>query len=256
MYDRVPDLERAKKEARRHSWLSTSRRRRAYHGQRARCRLDKAREAILLCAAAVLCACHAVTPRSSGVSGREIATAASPSVDRETTREKLERLVQIPGKERTDVEWLMTMRAHQTLRALGKPGFDDFVACVDDPRPVWPELSLRRAGPTSLGETCLMLITEHVDALYRDEGGLDFVTAHNAREWWQSRREVPLADLQMEALQALRSREAERAEGSPPEVRAYIEGRILNDLDLRIAKARRQREFGFGFTLTSRYQGR
>jgi hypothetical protein len=220
---------------------------------------------MLLCAAVVLGACQAVSFRSrvdprtatrssASVSAREVAVPPSPSVDRESTREKLERLVRIPGRERTDVEWLMTMRAHQTLRALGKPGFEEFVGCVDDPRPVWPELSLRSAGPTTLGETCLMLITEHVDALYRDEGGLDFVTAQNARVWWQSRRDVPLADLQIEALMALRNREAERAEGSPPEVRSYIEDRILNDLDMRIARARRQREFGS--TLTSRYRGR
>jgi hypothetical protein len=92
-----------------------------------------------------------------------------------------------------------------------------------------------------------------VDALYRDEGGLDFVTAKNAREWWQSRRDMPLVDLQIEALEALRNREAERAEGSPPEVRSYIEDRILNDLDVRLARARQQRDFGF--TLTSRYRG-
>jgi hypothetical protein len=217
--------------------------------------MSKARQAIPLCAAVILSACHAaslVAPsnatRSAAVVTRERAAPLSPSVDRETTREKLERLVEVPGKERNDVEWLMTMRAHQTLRALGKPGFDEFVSCVDDRRPVWPELSLRRRGPTSLGETCLMLITEHVDALYRDEGALDFVTAQNAREWWQSRRDVPLADLQIEALVAFRDREAERADGSPPEVRAYIESRILNDLETRIARARQQREFGLSLT--------
>ncbi len=225
---------------------------------------------VLLCASVVLGACHAGSSRcAEPVSANELAPSDSrapsssralsdstlpPSVDRETTREKLERLVQTPGRERSDVEWLLTMRAHQTLRALGKPGFEDFVACVDDKRPVWPELSLRHAGNTSLGETCLMLITEHVDALYRDEGGLEFVTARNVREWWRSRRNVPLADLQMEALLAFRERERERAEGSPPEVRSYIEDRILADLDLRIARARQQREFGF--TLISHYRGR
>jgi hypothetical protein len=221
----------------------------AYHEQQ-EVPMIRARQVILVCAAAVLGACHPISLRGpQRVSAREIAAPPAPSVDRETTREKLERLVHIPGKERTDVEWLMSMRAHQTLRALGKPGFDDFVSCVDDPRPVWPELSLRRPGRTTLGETCLMLINEHVDALYLDEGGLDFVTARNAREWWQSRRDLPLADLQIEALVALRNREAERAEGSPPEVRAYIEARILSDLDMRIARARQQREIGFTLTI-------
>jgi hypothetical protein len=228
----------------------------------------KAQHVFPLCAAVLLSACQAASlasrcsathgaagplgtrpqARPSTV-GHAMPAPLSPSVDRESTREKLERLVEIPGQERTDVEWLMTMRAHQTLRALGKPGFDEFVACVDDARPVWPELSLRRRGPTSLGETCLMLITEHVDALYLDEGGLDFVTAQNAREWWRTRREVPLADLQIEALVAFRDREADRAEGSPPEVRAYIENRILNDLETRIARARQQREFGLRLTI-------
>lgn len=209
---------------------------------------------ILLCAGVVIGACHVTSSRSAELSStRARAVPLAPSVDRETTQEKLARLVRVPDRERSDVEWLMTMRAHQTLRALGKAGFDEFVACVDDARPVWPELSLH-PGRTTLGELCLMLITEHVDALYGDEGGLEFVTARNARDWWQSRRNVPLADLQMEALLAFRERELERAEGSPPEVRSYIEDRILADLDLRIARARQQREFGF--TLTSHYRGR
>lgn len=223
----------------------------------------KAQRAIPLCAAVVLSACHAaplaarLAPPcgSAAVSpARGHAAPLSPSVDRETTREKLERLVEVAGKERSDVEWLMTMRAHQTLRALGKPGFDEFVSCVDDARPVWPELSLRRRGPTTLGETCLILITEHVDALYLDEGSLEFVTAQNARAWWRTRRDVPLADLQIEALVAFRDREAERAEGSPPEVRAYIENRILSDLEMRIARARQQLDFGL--RLTIRHPGR
>src|SRR5689334_8581776 len=109
----------------------------------------KAHHAIPLCAAVVLSACHAASYGTTATPARAIAAPLSPSVDRETTRQKLERLVEVPGKERTDVEWLMTMRAHQTLRALGKPGFDEFVSCVDDPRPVWQELSLRRRGPTS-----------------------------------------------------------------------------------------------------------
>jgi hypothetical protein len=100
----------------------------------------------------------------------------------------------------------------------------------------------------------LMLITEHVDALYLDEGGLDFVTAQSARDWWRRWRDVPLAEIQIEALIALRNREAERAEGSPPEVREYIEKRILNDLDARIDRVRQQREFGLRFTI--RYPSR
>src|SRR5690606_15272702 len=150
---------------------------------------------LLLCTGVLLGACHAGASRcSQSVSANELAPSGStpaPNIDRESTREKLERLVRIPGKERSDVEWLMTMRAHQTLRALGRSGFEEFVACVDDARQVWPELSLH-PGTTTLGETCLLLITEHVDALYSDEGGLEFVTARNAREWWQSRRDVPL----------------------------------------------------------------
>jgi hypothetical protein len=67
--------------------------------------------------------------------------------------------------------------------------------------------------------------------------------------WWQSRRDVPLSDLQIEALVSYRYREAARAAESPPEVRAYLESGLLRDLARRIAKARHERAEGRPLTI-------
>jgi hypothetical protein len=202
------------------------------------------------CALALLGACHAsasgYAPASTPPPAHEAVSVID--VDHESTEHKLERLVAAPG-ERSELSWLLTLRAYQSLVALGRAGFETFVACVADPRPVWPEFSQQYSRRTTLGDTCLSLITRHVDALYLHEGSLDFVTAENARAWWQARRDVPLPDLQIEALESFRVREAARAAESPPEVRTYLESEVLVDLERRIARARHERAEGRPLTI-------
>lgn len=164
---------------------------------------------------------------------REPDPKAVASVDAETPQRKLERLVAIAGKKRSELEWAQISRAHGQLDALAKAGiFDAFVACSNDPRPVWPELAQQTAGPTTVGHVCLDFIAQQVDALYLKKEGLGIVTAQNAQEWWHEHKGKPLAELQIETLSAYRTRVAERsadAGASTP---------VLDEIDRRLERAR------------------
>jgi hypothetical protein len=167
-------------------------------------------------------------------------------VGEESTRSEIERLVAVPGVQRSELDSAKVGRAYHSLSRLGLSGFDEFVTCVDDSRRVWPELTQQIEGPTTLGHVCVELITIHVDALYLKKEGLNFVTASNARDWWRLRRAASLPDLQIEALAWYREQRIAETESATihPIRRRHLVDEAIPDLTRRLEAARRAREEG------------
>jgi hypothetical protein len=176
-------------------------------------------------------ACTIPEGGAAAIAGWYEPPAGVEAVDAETTQQKLERLVEAPGKDRTPLEWAMSVRAFGQLHGLADRGFDAFVACSRDRRRVWPERTKQVAEPTTLGHVCADLITAHIDALYLKKEGLGIVTSANAEAWWRERKGKSLAELQIETLAAYRSRVAERSRDAAPP------GAELDEIDRRLARA-------------------